>query len=74
MTEGLATSLKRLRPGDTLPKTARAKAVTRYAEEFHDAGMNREFANAVWACYRADGTSLEVFFFVRALCFWSENR
>lgn len=35
-----------------------AKVTYRYVEEFCDAGMSREYAEAGWAHYRADGTDM----------------
>lgn len=34
------------------------KVTTHYVQRFCDAGMSREFFEAVWALYKADGTDL----------------
>lgn len=41
---------------DALPGVAHAKVALCYVKEVFDAGMRREFAEAVRACYKAGGT------------------
>lgn len=45
--------------GDAVCEVVHARVGPRYVKEFSDAGMSREFAGAVWACYTADGADLK---------------
>lgn len=45
--------------GIFFPGPVYTKVVSRFVEEFLDAGMSREFFKAVWARCMADGTGME---------------
>lgn len=47
------------RRGDTLPGSSYAKARPRYVGKFWEENLSREFAQAVWARSKTDGTKLE---------------
>lgn len=53
-------SLKRGLRGDNQSGVFHAKVVSRYANEFHGAGISRELAKVVRNCYKADGINLGV--------------
>lgn len=46
------------RHGNVLPSTFLSKVVPRYLENFRESGIKREFAKAVWNCFRTIGVDL----------------
>lgn len=45
--------------GDAFLEVAHAKITPCFVKKFHDAGMSREFAGAVWACYKTNCTDMK---------------
>lgn len=56
---GKSKSLRRCLPGDALPEVAHGKVAPCYVEGFRDAGVSREFADAMWTRNKADGNDLK---------------
>lgn len=50
--------MKRSLRGAILSGVVHAKEASRHLQEFGDSGMTREFVEAVWVCYKANGTNL----------------